>query len=46
VQFSTYVGLLALVVNIAVAVAVNLALPAGRPVPSRFALSGPGGSER
>ena len=46
VQFSTYVGLLALAVNIAVAVVVNLALPAGRTVPTRVALSGSGGSER
>jgi len=46
VQFSAYVGLLALVVNILVAVVVNLALPARPPVHSRLALSGSGAGER
>jgi hypothetical protein len=46
VQFSAYVGLLALVVNILVAVVVNLALPARPPVHSRLALSGSGVGER
>jgi SSS family solute:Na+ symporter len=40
VAFSVYVGLLALVVNVVVAVVVNLALPAGRPVRARLAVSG------
>jgi hypothetical protein len=46
VQFSTYVGLLALVVNILVAVVVNLALPARPPVRTRLALSGSADGER
>jgi SSS family solute:Na+ symporter len=44
-HFSVYVGLLALVVNVVVAVVVNVALPARRPVHARLALSGPAPGE-
>src|SRR5215469_18390544 len=39
-HFAMYVGLLALVVNVLVAVVVNLALPARQPVGTRLAVSG------